>query len=108
MELYTVYKILWKCAIIQSMERRDAVQICILLNKVQPPKQNSISFAVNFHADELSKPQKEAAKLSLQKLLAPEIFKNSQLPELCKENRREKKMLLFIGLLKNKSSDTGF
>lgn len=38
------------------MEKRDAVQIHIVLNKVQPPKQNSIFFVVNFHADELSKP----------------------------------------------------
>lgn len=56
------------------MERRDAVQICILLNKVQTPKQNSVFFVVNFHADELSNPQKEAEKLSGQKLLALEMF----------------------------------
>lgn len=41
--------------IIENMERNDAIQIFILLNKVQQNKQSLIFFVLNFHADELSK-----------------------------------------------------
>lgn len=80
---YTVYTLEKKqffgnaFPVIENMERKDAIQVFILLNEVQQNKQSSIFFVLNFHADELKKNEKEEAKLSVQKLLTQELLKIS-------------------------------